>query len=79
MKRIAIAAPARKVTPNEVKFAIDWLKEKGFVPVYDERLLHQISFLPVMMIFELLSFRNILTVRILMPFGWCVAAMAAFV
>ena len=38
MKRIAIAAPARKVTPNEIQFAIDWLKEKGFVPVYDERL-----------------------------------------
>ena len=41
--------------------------------------LHQISFLPVMMIFVLLSFRNILTIRILMPFGWCVAVMAAFV
>ena len=38
MKRIAIAAPARKVTPNEIQSAIDWLKEKGFVPVYDERL-----------------------------------------
>ena len=38
MKRIAIAAPALKVTPNEIQFAIDWLKEKGFVPVYDERL-----------------------------------------
>ena len=38
MKRIAIAAPARKVTPNEIQFAVDWLKEKGFVPVYDERL-----------------------------------------
>ena len=38
MKRIAIAAPARKVTPNEIQFAVDWLTEKGFVPVYDERL-----------------------------------------
>ena len=35
---MAIAAPARKVTPNQMQFAINWLKEKGFVPVYDESL-----------------------------------------
>ena len=36
--KIAIAAPARKVTPEEMQFAIDWIKEKGFVPIYDDRL-----------------------------------------
>ena len=36
--KIAIAAPARKVTPEEMKFAINWLKENGFVPIYDDRL-----------------------------------------
>ena len=39
--KIAIAAPARMVTPEEMQFAINWLKEKGFVPVYDERLFAQ--------------------------------------
>ena len=39
--KIAIAAPARMVTPEEMQFAIDWLKEKGFVPVYDDRLFAQ--------------------------------------
>ena len=36
--KVAIAAPARKVTQNQMQFAINWLKEKGFVPVFDERL-----------------------------------------
>lgn len=36
--KVAIVAPARKVTPDEMAFAIQWLKEQGFVPVYDERL-----------------------------------------
>ena len=36
--KVAIAAPARKVTLKEMQFAIDWLKDKGFVPVYDDRL-----------------------------------------
>ena len=36
--KIAIAAPARMVKPEEMECAINWLKEKGFVPVYDERL-----------------------------------------
>ena len=36
--KIGIVAPARKVTPKEMQFAIDWLKEKGFVPIYDDRL-----------------------------------------
>lgn len=36
--KVAIVAPARKVTPNQMQFAINWLKEKGFVPVYDDRL-----------------------------------------
>ena len=36
--KVAIAAPARKVTREEMQFAINWLKDKGFVSVYDERL-----------------------------------------
>ena len=36
--KVAIAAPARKVTREEMQFGIDWLKAKGFVPVYDDRL-----------------------------------------
>ena len=36
--KVAIAAPARKVTPDQMQFAINWLKEKGFEPVFDDRL-----------------------------------------
>ena len=36
--KIAIVAPARKVTRDEMQFAVRWLEEKGFVPVYDDRL-----------------------------------------
>ena len=36
--KIGIVAPARKVTPEEMQYAINWLKEQGFVPVYDDRL-----------------------------------------
>ena len=36
--KIAIAAPARRVTPEEMAYGIQWLKEQGFVPVYDDRL-----------------------------------------
>ena len=36
--KVAIVAPARKVTPDEMQFAVNWLKNKGFVPVFDERL-----------------------------------------
>ena len=36
--KIGIAAPARMVEPEEMEYAIHWLKEKGFVPVYDDRL-----------------------------------------
>ena len=36
--KVAIAAPARSVTPEEMAFGVQWLKEQGFVPVYDERL-----------------------------------------
>ena len=35
---VAIVAPARCVTPDEMAYAIQWLKEHGFVPVYDDRL-----------------------------------------
>ena len=36
--KIALVAPARKVFPQEVEFAIHWLKSHGMDPVYDERL-----------------------------------------
>ena len=36
--KVGIAAPARRVKPEEMEYAIQWLKEKGFVPVYDDRL-----------------------------------------
>ena len=39
--KVGIAAPARMVTPEEMQFAINWLKERGFIPVYDDRLFAQ--------------------------------------
>lgn len=36
--KVAIVAPARCVTPDEMAYAIHWLEEHGFVPVYDDRL-----------------------------------------
>ncbi len=36
--KIAIAAPARRVLREEMQYAIDWLKENGFVPVFDDSL-----------------------------------------
>lgn len=36
--RIAIVAPARKVTPQEMEYALKWLQTMGFEAVYDERL-----------------------------------------
>ena len=39
--KIAITAPARMVTREEMAFGIQWLKDMGFVPVYDDRLFNQ--------------------------------------
>ena len=39
--KIVIAAPARMVTHEEMAFGIQWLKDMGFVPVYDDRLFNQ--------------------------------------
>ncbi len=36
--KVAIAAPARKVSLEEIKLALEWLKEKGFEPVFDDSL-----------------------------------------
>lgn len=36
--KIAIAAPARKVTKEEMDFAIHWLHDNGFESVFDDRL-----------------------------------------
>ena len=36
--KIAIAAPARKVSPDEMEFAIQWLHDNGFESVFDNRL-----------------------------------------
>lgn len=39
--KVAIAAPARMVTQEEMAFGIQWLKDMGFVPVYNDRLFNQ--------------------------------------
>lgn len=36
--KIALVAPARKITPDEIAFAVDYIKNRGFEVVYDERL-----------------------------------------
>lgn len=36
--KIAIVAPARKVTCDEISYAIEYIKNQGYIPVYDERL-----------------------------------------
>ena len=36
--KIAIAAPARSVTPEDMKFAMEWLQSHQMEPVYDDRL-----------------------------------------
>lgn len=36
--KIALVASARKVTTEEIQFAVEWITEKGFTPVYDGRL-----------------------------------------
>lgn len=36
--KVAIAAPARKVTPEEMEFAIHWLYDNDFESVFDNRL-----------------------------------------
>lgn len=36
--KIALVAPARKISHEEISFAIDYIKGRGFVPIYDERL-----------------------------------------
>ena len=44
--KIAIVAPARKISREEIAFAVKWIEEKGFVPVYDDRLFveyHQLA------------------------------------
>lgn len=44
--KIAFVAPARKISREEIKHAEDWVKDKGFTPVYDDRLFaeyHQLA------------------------------------
>jgi muramoyltetrapeptide carboxypeptidase len=44
--KIAIVAPARKISREEIAFAVKWIEDKGFVPVYDDRLFaeyHQLA------------------------------------
>ena len=36
--RIALVAPARKITPEEIAFAVEHIKGRGFEVVYDDRL-----------------------------------------
>ena len=44
--KIAIVAPARKISRDEIAAAAKWIEEKGFVAVYDDRLFaeyHQLA------------------------------------
>ena len=44
--KIAIVAPARKISREEIAAAVKWIEEKGFVAVYDDRLFaeyHQLA------------------------------------
>ena len=44
--KIAIVAPARKISREEIAAAVKWMEEKGFVAVYDNRLFaeyHQLA------------------------------------
>lgn len=44
--KTAIVAPARKISREEIAFAVKWIEEKGFVPVYDDSLFaeyHQLA------------------------------------
>lgn len=36
--KIALVAPARKISRDEVTTAVSWIKGNGFVPVFDDRL-----------------------------------------
>lgn len=36
--KIALVAPARKVAEDDIAFAVEYIKQRGFVPIYDERL-----------------------------------------
>ena len=44
--KIALVAPARKISRDEIAAAVSWITEKGFVAVYDDRLFaeyHQLA------------------------------------
>ena len=44
--KIALVAPARKISREEIAVAVKWIAEKGFVAVYDDRLFaeyHQLA------------------------------------
>ena len=44
--KIALVAPARKISRDEIAFAVRWIEEKGFEAVYDDRLFaeyHQLA------------------------------------
>ena len=44
--KIALVAPARKISRDEIATAVKWIEEKGFVAVYDDRLFaeyHQLA------------------------------------
>lgn len=36
--KVALVASARKISYEDISFAIDYINERGFIPVYDERL-----------------------------------------
>ncbi len=36
--KVALVAPARKVTEDDIAFAVEYIKQRDFVPIYDEHL-----------------------------------------
>ena len=36
--KIALVAPARKVAEDDIAFAVEYIRQRGFAPIYDERL-----------------------------------------
>ena len=77
--KVAIAAPARCITPDEMSFAIQWLEGQGFVPVYDDRLFAVHHIFAGTDDFRAAVFQEYLDNEDLRPFGLLVAATVASV
>ena len=74
--KIAIAAPARIMTREEMQYAVDWLKAQGFVAVYDDRLFAEHYIFAGDDDFRAAVLQEWIRMKS-MPFGCRAAAMAA--